>query len=926
MPSARLLAAVVVLAAALLVPSAASAQKRRLAIPALNKPVQVVRDAQGTPHVFARSERDVFIAMGWLHAEDRLFQMDVSRRQASGTLSELLGSGSIGSDVQLRTLGLQRAAIRSLAAVSRPSRRILNWYARGVNAWIRTHPLPPEYRRLELTSIPRWTALDSATVAKLLAFGLSFDIGDIANTDKLMAYQRVGGEQGFDGAKLFSEDMMRSEPFAHAASILPGERSRRLRSKARSSSAAGAVSYLDADLRRAVRQALRNADAAGIPTAPGDQGSNTWVVAGSRSASGRPMIANDPHLGLPSPATFYEIGLDVAKPRGCSCFGVSFPGVPGIVQGTNGHVSWGSTVNPSDVTDVYREEVVVENGIPQATVHNGRREPTQVIFESYRANQVGDGETDNLESVPSGGSVPPATVVVPRRNNGPLVSLSGSTGLSVQYTGFGATREIDFFRLLARARDVGQAIRAQRFFDVGAQNWMYVDRLGNVGYKTSSEIPLREDLQRGAVAGLPPWFIRDGKGGNDWIADSRRASDQALEYQILPFDEMDGLTNPRRGWIANANQDPTGTTFDNDPLNELRPGGGIRYINAGHADGNRNARISARLREALSSGDRKVSFAEMRSIQADVKLNDAAVLVPYVTAALRNAQAPGAPPELVALGADPRVQEAVGRLAAWDFSTPTGIEEGWDAADRRGRRSAPSQSEISASVAATIYALWRGQAIAKFVDGPLAARGLGDFTPRSEQAMSALRHMLEGNGTGGSGIVFFDGPNGRDRMILEALRAALDRAASPEFAPAFHGSPNQNDYRWGYLHRIVFEHRLGGSFSIPEGGGFDSVSPDLRGVATDGGYNTVDASTHSPRASTLNGFMFGSGPARRFVAEARRGNPRAVEVIPGGASGHPRSRWFGTQLDLWLTNDYHGVSLRRKAVERRGAQRFRLRP
>ena len=128
---------------------------------------------------------------------------------------------------------------------------------------------------------------------------------------------------------------------------------------------------------------------------------------------------------------------------------------------------------------------------------------------------------------------------------------------------------------------------------------MYADERGNIGYKTSAEIPLREDLQNNTVVGLPPYFIRNGTGGNEWIADPTPDADQALNYEILPFDEMDGLVNPRRGWIANANQDPTGQTFDNDPLNEQRPGGGIRYITPGHSDGNRNARISDRIRSVL---------------------------------------------------------------------------------------------------------------------------------------------------------------------------------------------------------------------------------------------------------------------------------------------------------------------------------------
>ncbi len=443
---------------------------------------------------------------------------------------------------------------------------------------------------------------------------------------------------------------------------------------------------------------------------------------------------------------------------------------------------------------------------------------------------------------------------------------------------------------------------------------MYVDDRGSIGYKTSAEIPLREDLQAGTVNGAPPYFIRSGLGGNEWIADPTPAEDQASAYEILPFAEMDGLVNPKRGWIANANQDPTGQTFDNDPLNELRPGGGIRYITPGHADGNRNTRVTKRLQEE-TAGRREVSFSEMQSIQADVRLNDAQVLVPYITRALQAAQTPGAPPALAALGADPKVQEAVSRLAAWKFSTPTGIPEGYDATDPFGFRLPPTQAEIDASVATTIYSLWRGRALAAIVDAPLQARGLGAVLPGGDQAMTALRHLLETGGTGASGIVFFNGPVARDTTVLTALKSALDLAASASFIPAFGGSTNLADYRWGKLHRIVFRHPLAGPFSLPPGAGFTDLAAGLPGVATDGGFSAVDASSHNPRASTVNAFMFGSGPARRFVAEARRSHPKAVQVIPGGESGNPAGPWFGNQLGLWLTNDYHEATTRRGDID-----------
>jgi penicillin amidase len=927
--AARILFVLAALAALLTVPGASLAHgpgTTRIEAPGLERQVEVIRDDMGVPHVFAKSAHDAYFAVGYLHAEDRLFQMDSSRRQASGTLAELLGPSALAGDAQLRTFGLRRAAARSMAELSPQSKAILEAYAKGVNAWLAANPLPSEYAALELTKaqVPAWTALDSVAVTKLIAFGLSFDLGDLTNTQRLIAYQTAGAALGFDGGKLFFEDVVRSEPFAHAPSILPGETSQ----PAKGHGHGWSTHRYGDDLAEAAERAIAGAERAGIATERSvETGSNVFVVSGKKSKSGRPMVASDPHLSLGSPATFYEVGIDVngRKSERLTLYGVTFPGGPAVVHGTNGAVSWGSTVNPTDVTDVYQEQLVVAGGVPVATMYKGTAEPTQIIPETFRANQPGNGTADDLVVVPPAAGVPAATVVVPRRNNGPIISVTGTTGLSVQFTGFSATREVDFFRLLSHADDVTEAIDAQRYFDFGAQNWMYADDSGNIGYKTSAEIPLREDLQAGTVAGLPPYFIRSGTGGNEWIADATRAEDQAIPYEVLPFAEMDGLVNPKRGWIANANQDPNGQTFDNDPLNELRPGGGIRYLSPGHADGNRNARVSRRIEEALD-GDGKVSFFEMTQIQSDEKLHDAEVLTPYVTAALAAAQTPGAPPTLAALGADPKIQEAAARLAAWKLSTPTGIPEGYDASDFYGMRLPPTQGEIDASVATTIYSLWRGRLLAAIVDGPLQARGLGGFLPGGDQAMTALRRLLASDGTGASGIQFFAGPVGRDTAVLAALKSALDLAASPAFAPAFAGSTNQADYRWGKLHRIVFRHPLGASFSIPTGGGFADLAPGLPGIASDGGFSVVDASSHNPRASTLNGFMFGSGPARRFVAEQRRSGPFAVQVIPGGESGNPAGRWFGNQLSLWLTNEYHEATVDEGDIRRDASLKLRLVP
>ena len=220
-----------VLAALLVAPGASQAAQpdERLTLPGLENSVDVDRDRDGVPHIDARSELDAYQVVGYLHAQDRLFQMDQSRRQASGTLAELLGTGALASDAQLRTLGLRRAAQRSLNAYPAASVAMLEAYSDGVNAYIDQNPLPSEYTALELTKaqVPDWTALDTVAVAKLLAFGLSFDLDDLANTQRLLTYQGTGGALGFNGLKLFTDDVNRSAPFEQAPSILPSDASSR---------------------------------------------------------------------------------------------------------------------------------------------------------------------------------------------------------------------------------------------------------------------------------------------------------------------------------------------------------------------------------------------------------------------------------------------------------------------------------------------------------------------------------------------------------------------------------------------------------------------------------------------------------------------------------------------------------------------------
>lgn len=903
-------------------------------LPGLLAAATITRDGAGIAHLRAASERDLFFLQGFVHAQDRLFQMDVTRRRAAGRLAELLGAGALPGDVQLRTLGLARAAARSLPLLEARTVTALEAYADGVNAYASAHALPPEYGALALTRFEPWSVMDSLLVAKLLVLGLAFDLDDIERTVALQTYVQAGAALGFDGQRLFFEDLWRSAPFDPASTVpdatapaaqVAGAAPAPGRSGLHPRAVELAAGYLAAVRADPFLRRLGDRETRG--------GSNQWVVAGRLTESGSPLLASDPHLALGAPSTFYPIHLSAGP---FDVIGNSFAGVPSVAVGHNAHVAWGATVDPFDVTDVYQEQVVPDAGSPSglSTLYQGVPEHVIPYPEAYRANLLSAATPDTLIDVPPGAGIPPATLVVPRRNQGPIVQLDPATGvaLSVQYTGFAGTREIETFLGFDRARNLDEFVEALRRFDSGSQNFCYADDAGNIAYFTNSAIPVREDLQARTVTGLPPFFIRSGQGGNEWLPVQHPQPGQVVPFEVLALEELPHVVNPPAGFAVNANNDPAGLTLGNAPLANLRPGGGIYYLAPGFDAGFRAGRVTARVKAALAAG--KMTFAEMQSIQADVTLLDAQVLVPYLVQALENARREDAPAPLAALGADAAVGEAVDRLAAWDGWSPTGIPEGYDEVDADGVRAPPGDDEIAASVAATIHAAWRGQVIANVIDAHIP----GMPVPPSQQAMTALRNLLDrfpdARGVGASGIDFFAVPglealsaeDRRDLLLLASVSDAIALLESPAFDPAFGGSTRQVDWRWGKLHRIVFAHPMGGPFSVPPAlGAFPPPLGGLAGIPTDGGFGAVDASSHGARAASLEAFMFSSGPSNRLVVELSRGaGKRAESVWPGGASGVPGEWNYLNLLPTWLTNDTVPLWFRQAELQRdtHDVQRF----
>jgi penicillin amidase len=897
----------------------ASTASAQVPAPGLSAAGSISYDAEGVPTITAATDEDAAWLMGYAHARDRFWQMDLLRRTGSGTLAELVGPSVLGQDVELRTLGLRRAAWSTWAKISPQLSGQLKAYSDGVNAWLATNPVPREHQALELTSADRWSPVDSLVIGKLLAFQLSFDL-EIEYSLKLDAYRQAGAAAGFNGTALFTEDTHRSAPPDDRISI-PGFLPSAQKSEA---PVADAAPMEPAARRLAQRYLDRVADnpiiGPQLKRRENRAGSNWWIIGPQHTASGRPILANDPHLSLDTPMLFHEGHVISNDPRylePMNSVGSIAPGTPWPILGCTSNFCWGLTTNSLDVTDTYLEQFVLNSyGLPTHTRYNNTSEPVLWVFQSYYVNKINDGTADNIARDNSIGYTNGGlTILIPRRNNGPVLDIDGTQGLSVAYTGWGPTFELEAFRKVNRARDLGEFATALNNFDVGSQNFGYVDKAGNYAYYVTAELPIREDLQNNTVTGAPPYFIRSGTGGNEWLPRVNTYPGQALPYEILSPAETPKAVNPSRGYIANANNDPVGTTLDNNPLNQQRIGGGILYYAPGHS-AYRMGRIDREVQALIERGD--VTVEDMKKLQSNNELLDAELVLPYLLAAHDNGG--GA----ASCGTDPtttpvRVTEAIELLRTWDYSTPTGIKAGYDAGDNFAALPDPSLSEVRNSAAATVFAAWRGQVIRNTIDHTLTGRGLGAALPGGNEAYNGLKNLLDTfatrNGVGASGLDFFTkvpasaatrpATARRNCVLVQSLVDALDLLASESFAPAFARSTRPIDYQWGKLHRIVFDHPLGGALSLPGPNGYPlaNLAANLPGLARQGGYEAVDASSHNARANTLNGFMFGSGPVRRFIGEMTD-TPTLLNIMPGGQDGKIGGPGYISQLPRWLVNDY----------------------
>ncbi len=461
----------------------------------LQQPVEVWRDSAGVPHVWAGSDADLYFAQGYAHAQERLWQMELFRRVGEGRLAEVFGASMLDTDKFLRTIGLWRSAGLNEGRLPPDVRALLAAYAAGVNAWIDGHagPLPPEFTVLRIKP-EHWTVRNTLAVEKIMSLDLSLYEGAASLTQ---AARLLGSEK--------AKYLMPSDP-AWAATIVDTQISRNTKP----------ISHIMRmpQIPDIPEPAARLLDALSITRA-----SNAWVIGGTRTQSGKPIVANDMHLALRQPGVWYLMALHAPD---MDVVGMTLPGVPNVIAGHNQAVAWGFTNVMLDDVDFF-----IERRDPADSARYlvpGGSQPFTILSDSIRVK----------------GHAQPVLFTVRLTRHGPILNdvesrLRGADQIAMQWAAADTSHSLQAFPRFNRAHNARELLDAIRYFDNPHQNIVYADTAGSFGYQMGGRIPLRGAGKLPPILPVPGWT-----GEWDW-------------HGYLPFAQQPRDTDPARGFVVTAN-------------------------------------------------------------------------------------------------------------------------------------------------------------------------------------------------------------------------------------------------------------------------------------------------------------------------------------------------------------------------------------
>ncbi len=474
----------------------------KLRLKGLQAPVQVLRDCWGVPHIYAENTTDLYMAQGYVHAQDRLWQMEFQRRIGNGRLAELVGPIALDTDRYVRIMGFGRIAAREVSLLPPDAQNALQAYAAGINAYIdqHIHRLPIEFTILQHTPEP-WQIADTLVWAKIMALNLS------GNWSSEILRARMVATLGAERAAQLDPGYPSDHPL-----IVP--------------QGASYQATLGEDI-------LRLADgASAFIQQGGGQGSNNWVVNGQHSATGQPLLANDPHLSIAMPSVWYENHLCGGPVH---VTGASFPGTPGVVIGHNERIAWGVTNGMNDVQDLYLERFDPDD--PARYRFQDAWQQAEIVREEIR---IKGQEQAHIE-----------TVRITR--HGPIISpllsdeaLNSQTvpqeALALRWTALEPSgRIVSSILDINRASDWPSFRTALNNWHVPPQNFVYADIDGHIGYALGGDIPVR--AKGDGRLPVPGWT-----GEYEWIG-------------VVPHAELPHMLDPHEGFAISANNQIVSDAF-----------------------------------------------------------------------------------------------------------------------------------------------------------------------------------------------------------------------------------------------------------------------------------------------------------------------------------------------------------------------------
>ncbi|MFE1349160.1 penicillin acylase family protein, partial [Streptomyces sp. NPDC058757] len=604
-------------------------------IDALSGDVEVKRDALGVPQIYADTEADLFRAQGYVQAQDRFYEMDVRRHLTAGRLSEMFGEGQVETDAFLRTLGWRQVAQQEYDKVLAPqTKKYLQAYAEGVNAYLKDRApkdVSVEYAALALTNdyaIEPWTPVDSVAWLKAMAWDLRGNMQD--EIDRSLLTSRLTPAQIKQLYPAYPYEL--HQPILDRGTVDPvtkkfdpkaGKDDEDADGAGTGTGAAGGTGGPSAQLAAlsGLSDVLDQVPALLGPNGNGI-GSNSWVVSGELTTSGKPLLANDPHLAPMLPSLWYQMGLhcrSVSATCRYDVAGYTFSGMPGVIIGHNDSIAWGLTNLGADVTDLYLEKVSPEGYLVDGKVKpfDTREETIKVAGGSSRTITVrstdhGPLVSDRSSELEQVGQKAPVGNSAPDRGTG--------YGVSLQWTALQPGKSMDAIFALNLAKDFKQFRAAAKNFEVPSQNLVYADTKGNIGYQSPGKIP-RRATGDGTVP-APGW-------------------NSAYRWKgYIPFEQLPYEYNPDRGYIVTANQAVISPEQYDDLLTE----------DWGY--GSRSQRINDLIESKTKDGG-KISPDDMRTMQTDNRSEIATLLNPLL---------------LKVDVSDPYVREAQKLLEGWDYT------------------------------------------------------------------------------------------------------------------------------------------------------------------------------------------------------------------------------------------------------------------